>query len=290
MHDASAIDLEGLYGLIYEARWAAVLTLIHRHHGAVDGDPMLDRAGATFVDMFFEALASAPEDAFGEELEKLLLLHTAGFFPLSPARFETVVERLVKLHQERPEAALGFARFCPENLRCAAVIRAHGRPIPVPVAHGQEDVLHLSARPPEAATDATISLFKSQQEEAFFLAVREVFPTYLAYPNVALSSLVDYDAVQDRLSGKERQYFFRGLVDCVVFDQHAGYRPRFFFELDSPLHDEEAQQTRDRYKDHILAVAGQTLYRIRRQGPASGRAAFIALLKDIVAGKRVEEA
>ncbi len=113
------------------------------------------------------------------------------------------------------------------------------------------------------------------------MAAREVFATYFVYPNVALSSLVDYDRLKAHRSGTERRYFFHARIDCVVFDQHDGYRPRFFFELDSPFHDADDRQMRDRHKNRILALAGQRLYRIRPQIRYPDRAAYIALLKDI---------
>ncbi len=273
------VSHEAFYQLIYDRQWAALLDALHRHHEAVAADVLLTRAAETFVAAFFEALAGSGPEAFSEALEKLFLLHTGGFYRLPEARFEQVIEALVALHVGRPEAAVGYARFCPGNDRCAAVLRAHAPPEPVP--HAQADALDVAAMAPLGERDATIALFKSQQEADFFLAVREVYATYFVYPNVALSCLVDYEQIKEHLSGEERRYFFRGIVDCVVFDQHEGYRPRFFFELDSPLHDAEAQQARDRRKERILALAGQRLFRIRRRDAGPGRAAFVTLLKEL---------
>ncbi|MGI9175808.1 MAG: DUF2726 domain-containing protein [Rhodothermales bacterium] len=272
------IDPERLYQLAFTRRWAAGLSFLHRHHAAVAAHDGLGHAAETFVD----ALLTLPETSAvtGEVLEKLFLLHTGRLYRLSEAAFEQVVERLVDLHHEQPEAALGYARCCPTNARCAQVIQQYGAPIshPLPTAEA-----HTVTRtdPLRATAEAALPLFKSQQEVDFFMAVRDVFATYFAYPNVALSALVDFEAIRDRLTGRERRFFFRGLVDCVVFDQHAGYRPVFFFELDSPLHDDPAQQARDRYKDRILALAGQRLYRIRRPAAARGRDGFVALLREL---------
>ena len=273
------IDPERLYQLAFTRRWAAGLSFLHRHHAAVAAHDGLGHAAQTFID----ALLALPEAsaADGEVLEKLFLLHTGRLYQLSDRNFEQVVERLVALHHAQPDDALGYARFCPTNARCAEVIRRYGAPVPQPLP---DDGSHTVTRtdPPLPTTEAaTRPLFKSQQEVDFFMAVRDVFATYFAYPNVALSALVDFEAIRDGLTGRERRFFFRGLVDCVVFDQHADYRPVFFFELDSPLHDDPAQQTRDRYKDRILALAGQRLYRIRRPATAHGRDGFIALLREL---------
>ena len=275
------ISHEALYQHLYDRQWAALLAAVHQHHEAIAADALLARAAETFITTFFEHLAVADPAPLADALEKLFLLHTGGFYRLPEARFEQVVEALVTLHADRPEAALGYARFCPENERCAAVLSRHAPPEPEPVAHTQEAVLDLAVSPPLADADATISLFKSQQEADFFLAAREVYATYFVYPNVALSALVDYDAVKAHLTGEERQYFFRGLVDCVVFDQHDGYRPLYFFELDSALHDTDAQRLKDRHKERILALAGQRLHRIRKRDADAGSPEFVALLKEV---------
>ena len=272
---------EAFYQLLYDRQWAVLLDAIHQHHETVAHDALLARAAETFITTFLEHLATADPAPLADALEKLFLLHTGGFYTLPEARFEQVVEALVMLHADRPEAALGYARFCPENERCAAVLSRHAPPEPEPVTHTQEAVLGLAVSPPLTEADATVSLFKSQQEADFFLAAREVYATYFVYPNVALSALVDYDAIKEHLTGEERQYFFRGLVDCVVFDQHDGYRPLYFFELDSALHDTDAQRLKDRHKERILALAGQRLHRIRKRDADAGRPEFVALLKEL---------
>ena len=114
------------------------------------------------------------------------------------------------------------------------------------------------------------------------MAVRDVFPMFMAYPNVALSTLIDFDKIQSVLSSDERNYFFTAVVDCVVFDQHKEYTPIYFFELDSSTHDNESQRKRDKMKDNILAAAGQRLYRIRKLSNAQGQKEFVKLVSEVV--------
>jgi len=274
-------DHEAIYQLLYEQQWAALLDFVHRHHAAIADDALLGRAVQTFTETFLAHLATGEPAPHTDALEKLFLLHTGGFYRLTEPHFEQVVEALVLIHADRPEAALGYARFCPKNARCAATLRRHASLAPEPVVHTQAATLDVAASPPLHGAAATVSLFKSQQEVDFFLAVREVYATYFVYPNVALSCLVDYERVKAHLDAEERRYFFRGLVDCVVFDQHDGYRPIFFFELDSALHDTEARRAKDRRKERILALAGQTLHRIRKRDAAAGRSAFVTLLTEL---------
>lgn len=272
-------DHEAVFRMVYERRWTDLLAFVYRHRGAIAGDPLLGQAVATFASTFLAELAQAEPAGYMHELETLFLLHTGGFYALPPAQFEQVVAALVTGHAAHPEAARGYARFCPDHPACAAVLR-HAPVPPAPVAHTQHEVLEVRATDPDDGVDHTLSLFKSQQEVDFFMAVREVYATYFVYPNVALSCLVDYDRIRDRLSASERHYFFRALVDCVVFDQHDAYRPRYFFELDSALHDTDVQQARDRSKERILALAGQKLHRIRKRGRGT-RAMFVRLLREI---------
>jgi len=268
------VDPEALYQLIYDERWHQLLTLLHRHREALAVDPLLGHAAQTFEDVFFQHLDEQAPGPLREELETLFLLHTGSFYTLPQNRFEAVIDALVILHADRPAVAAGYARHCPENARCAEVLAAQAPPEPEPSP--------LQSNEPAKGTNATISLFRSGQEEAFFRAAREVFATYFVYPNVALHCLVDYERLQPHLSAAERAYFFRAAVDCVVFDQHDAYHPRYFFELDSALHDAPERQERDRYKDRILALAGQRLYRIRM--PEADANQFARLLRKIIEG------
>ncbi len=275
-------DHEVVYRLLQDRQWAALLDFVYRHRATIPSDPLLAQAVTTFV-ATFQAVLPAEEPALGDELERLFLLHTGGFFRLPEAFFGEVVAALVRRHAGQPERAVGYARHAPAHPVCAAVLEAHGPPLPVPHEHG--DAIEWRVQPAAPAEAAVTSLFRSAQERDFFLAAREVFAAYLPYPNVALAAVLDYDRLHDRLSPAERRYFFSGRVDLVVFDQHDDYRPRYFFELDSPLHDEEARRRRDRHKERILALAGQTLHRIRHHGRRTGPADFVPLLRAVAASR-----
>ena len=275
-------DHETVYQLLRDHAWADLLALVHTHRDAATNDPLFAQAVGTAVQQFLQQLdADSPArgSAEAEALETLFLLHTGHFYRLPDAQFETVVEHLVIIHAERPEMALGYARFAPERPICAAFLAEQGPP--EPVEHAQEDVLDVRHRAAEGSPRHTRPLFRSQQEEAFFLAVREVYATYFVYPNVALSAVLDYDALAPKLTADERAFFFRGHIDCAVLDQHDGYRPLLFFELDSPWHDTPERQQSDRRKDRILALAGCDFYRLRHHGPRTRRADFVRLLREL---------
>ncbi len=275
------MDYEHLYGLMEREAWPAVIAFAHRHHASIRGDARAEQVLQTFEDEFFRRLDRRSETS----LERLVLLHSGGMRRLPEERFERLVERLVALKEEVGDgrAALAYARFCPQNARCRAAIARYEGAEAEEVAHAQSARIRLSETRRPAAADHTLPLFKSRQEAVFFAALRETFPTFLVYPNVALSALLDFEALRADLTQAERAFFFKGLVDAVVFDQHAGYRPRYFFELDSPHHDAAAPRRRDAHKDRILALAGQRLCRIRPAASGVGKDEFARLIAEVFA-------
>jgi hypothetical protein len=158
------------------------------------------------------------------------------------------------------------------------------------VDHPERDRVRVTVTTPATVVTHSLSLFKSSQEAAFFHALRTVFQMYTPYPNVALSSLIDFDAIRDRLSAEERDYFFKGIVDCVLFDPHDDYRPIHFFELDSSHHDDPDQQEKDAYKDRIIAAAGHRLYRVRPQVCPVTTDDFVATLRGVLGAPQVQPA
>jgi hypothetical protein len=257
------------------------------------------------------------EAATAEALETAVLLHSGGQHRLSDDRFRRAVERLVRHHRAAGDraAARRFARFRPGVPACAAVLTGEGARRATPAENGtgappgasgeapDPDAPDAGADDPaagpdravldhpasdriqasvvEAAGDAdrTTGLFRSGLERDFFQAVRSVFPTYAPYPNVALTSVVDVDAVRPHLTGEERSLLYTGVVDCVLFDPHADHRPVAFFEIDSPYHDAPDRRASDARKDRILAVAGHRLIRLRPRAEAVGEGDFADVLR-----------
>lgn len=279
MQYSPIVDQEDIYDLLYRERWAELLDLIHRNLESVGSDPLLQRAVGTFAEVFCNRLAEGGPSGHEAEIEKLFLLHAGGYHRLESKHFERIVVHLVGLHADRPASAAGYARHCATNPVCAEALARYQ--LRERVEHTQSERIALDETRAFASGNRTVPLFKSQQEEELFMAAREVFATYLVYPNVALSTVIDFDAIRSELSRAERQYFFRGVIDCVVFDQHNGYRPLHFFELDSPLHDDAASRDRDLHKDRIVSAAGKKLVRFRGSGGRITRNELVNVLREM---------
>src|SRR5690606_20230060 len=277
---ATRVDQETVYRLLMEERWTELLDLVYRNRTDVADDPLLKHAVDVFARTFVERLPTRQTEWIKADVEKLFLLHAGGFHRLEGDPFEQVILALVDLHADDPVASAGYARHLPENPRCAAILERFD--VRRGVLHSQRDLIDLHDTRPAPDADYRIPLFKSRREVEFFLAVREVFATYLVYPNVAISTVLDFDAIKPGLSSEERSYFFRGVVDCVVFDQHGDYRPIHFFEVDSALHDDPGRSDRDAMKDRIFSAAGQRLVRVRPRDPSAGRDAYVRLLHGLL--------
>lgn len=78
-----------------------------------------------------------------------------------------------------------------------------------------------------------------------------------------MSCAIDIDAIRDSLSPEEREYFFKAIIDFVLYDPKTGHEPIHFFELDSKYHDGEKARRNDALKNSIFSAAGIKLVRIR---------------------------
>lgn len=216
-------------------------------------------------------------------LEEFYILHTEKryAFTLSESDLSKLVEKLVLAYKDtNPESARRYANKFPHLPISQQLIEAYEKTQPKVIAHSQSATIGVTENRDIEAVDATISLFKSNQEYEFYLAVREVYCTYMVYPNVALSSLIDLSKIRHMLNPQECDYFFKGVVDCVVFDQANSFIPLILIEIDSPYHDLPEQKVKDALKDSIAAKAGKKLYRIRKKGGIHEHHELIRLIRE----------
>ncbi len=279
-----SLDIEKIYQLTLQKEWAELLDFVHNNSKITVSDERVGHAVKIFEDELFSHLAAGSEmlDAV-TLLEKLFLLHRFEIYKLTDERFNEIVVELVRLNLRAGNlrSANDYARYFPTHDLCILAVQKHQESLPKVVEHLHGDKIQVTENKNIATTDHTISLFKSDQELEFFMAVREVFPMFTVYPNVAISCLVQFDQIKHELSQGERGYFFSAIIDCVIFDHHRNYKPKYFFELDSSFHDSSEQKNKDASKDKILALAGQKLYRIRKLTTKQGKAEFIKLIREV---------
>jgi len=278
------IDYEHIYQLIFRKEWLELLDIVYKYSKTTSPDEQVRRAVKIFEDEFFMDLDKGiKNDNIKPLLDKLFLLHKGRTYKLPEERFVRVVIELMGIYSEKglKEEAYKYAEFCPENEVCANFIERYKESLPKVIEHSQSDHIRVTENRKIVNEDYTTSLFKSRQEEEFFMGVREAFPMFTVYPNVALSCVINFEKIKVHLSQEERDFFFKGIIDCVVFDHHKNYKPTRFYELDSSYHDSPEQKQKDMYKDNILSLAGQKLNRIRQTSGNQGRNEFMMLVREI---------
>ena len=279
----TTFDREAIFQWVYEKNWLELLKFVHSNRQAASADPIIQTAMDTFIQQFVAEVGEGNQiNDLDTYLTQLFVMHKTKIFVLSEEHLQVVVVELVKRSQDRVEEAYRYAKSAPSHEVCAEAIRRYEDARPKVVEHSQSGAVRVTQNRNIANDDHTITLFKSQQEYQFFRAVIAVFPNSAVYPNVALSCLVDFAAIERDLTSEERSFFFRGIVDCVVFDIYRGHKPTYFFELDSAYHDTKEQQVKDGYKDHILSLAGQKLYRVRKTFQGINEDGFISLIREVL--------
>lgn len=280
-----SVDQEQIYQLLIKKQWPDLLDIIYKYSKTSASDETILYALKIFENEFFTELDKGLTYENSELLlEKLFLLHKGKIYKLSEERAKQLVVEMVTIFRNKGliTKANDYASFYPEHPICAEIKGNIKEPLPIVIKHSQIDQIRVTKNRDIAEIDYTISLFKSKQEIDFFMAVRELFQMFIVYPNVALSCIIDFEKIKGELSQEEKAFFFRGIIDCVVVDQHNNYKPIHFFELDSIYHEASEQKIKDEYKDKILALAGKTLFRIKGNSTDQGSVNFLQLIREIV--------
>lgn len=278
-------DHEAIYRLLAEADWPQLLSFIWENQNLVASDEIIRHAISTCETVFFSQLGKEKDkEGLLSTLETFYALHVHRKYHLSDDNFKLLIVELVNIWREKDlQQAYLRAKHCPDNETCQTLIQQYENSLPKRVAHSQADTIQVTENKNVSMIEGRSTLFKARQEKEFFDAVRDAFPHFTVYPNVALSSIIDFAMIKDELSPIEKNYFFKATIDCVIFDyKHELYLPVFFFELDSSYHDTPEQKQKDEYKNRILAAAGQKLYRIRRSDETQNRGDFARLIRDLM--------
>ena len=222
---------------------------------------------SNFVTELISGNSFKNDSAYSYYLQQFYLLHKGDkfLFKLKEDDFRKLIQKIVSEYKQSGKLndAYNYAKEFPDMEICSGVIEEFEKEQAKIVNHSQSNRISLKHNDEISTIDNTTSLFKSKQEYTFYRAVREVFQSYMVFPNVGMNAVIDFDSIKDRLTSKERNYYFMGLLDCVVIDQENNYKPIKFVELDSPEHDKEKQIENDKMKDKIVGLAGHKLFRIR---------------------------
>lgn len=123
-------------------------------------------------------------------------------------------------------------------------------------------------------------IFNSNNEYVIYNCLLHLFPNHLAFPNMSLQAIFQYDRMKELLSPDEFRYYLMSQVDCCIVST-ADYCPIVAFEVDSHYHDKESQIARDEKKNKIFTLGGIPLLRLRTHGQPSENAIKEQLSNDI---------
>jgi len=272
---------ERIFEDVLAGNWPPILDTIQAFGNARSSDPVFERAVATFITTFVKSLSGpsfpAREDA--DVAERLLLFHSAKRLRLDANDLQILVHRSLRYWTDDTNRIIGLARMLPEDALCQAILSEEDSNATRESGAGISERRKRTIRG-QAPDAALLPIFRSKQEEEFYYALSTFYPQHLIGVNVSIQTVLNADSIQGQLSYRERTFFFRGILDAVVYDTEPSFLPIIAFEIDSPLHDDQNQIERDGLKDRILVHAGLRLVRIRPADSQTNRRQFLALLRN----------
>nr|WP_321454022.1 DUF2726 domain-containing protein [uncultured Carboxylicivirga sp.] len=260
------INQEEIYKLLQSENWTRLIDIFHKRKDLIKSDLLLRQALETALNVITQkALDFEKSVSFIDNLESLLMLKAGNFITLKEEQEEAITLAIINGKRENLPYCYQYAKSYPENEMCRDIIKEYEENLPREIDHSQHtNLVATENKKIVEQNDFRKSLFNSNQEVEFYLALKRVFDSYQVYPNVGLSSILNYDSLKEELNSKERDFFFKSSVDFVVLEPFRNYFPTYFFEIDSVWHDTEEQKERDKMKDKIFGLSGQKLYRIRK--------------------------
>lgn len=262
---------ENLFEMLQKSEWDQLLSLESNYRQSIIDDAMMKQVfDIYFIDAVINYAKNEKDKLYCSLVLKKVyfkFLHLRNdTYAIPDVKFEEFVISYLNILQSLEEDKSAYLIACKwTHLNYAKeLITQYENTHSKELKHSSDDTIKVSINPNIQKENHTIKLFKSKQEYEFFYAVRENFPNYYTYPNVAVSCIVDFDKIKDKLSNTEKEYFFKAIVDSVVYEQtDDNFIPKFYFELDSIYHDEKKQMAKDTIKDKFFSLAGQELIRIR---------------------------
>lgn len=277
------ISQEEIYQLLYKEDWKQLVDVFYDNRTLIKTDPLLHSAFETTIQVLSEKATSLENtEELVDNFENIIQMDSNGFIALKDFQKEAITIGIVKGTRKKLPYSYNYAKKYPKNDICKEVIEEFelkSNPVSKP---SQPEIISVTENEDvDLQIDFRKSLFNSRQEVEFFLALKRVFDSYQVYPNVGLSSILIFDEIKDKLTSKEREFFFRTSVDFVVLEPFKNYFPIYFFEIDSIWHDSEEQIEKDKMKDKIFSISGQKLVRIRKINNSIGEKEFEELIQEI---------
>lgn len=257
-------DREAVFHMLANKEWDSVAKTMYQNSNLIGSDPVFAQVIRLFESEFFAETDSLLPSEKKKVYEYPGLVIELKKHAFSKSFVEKFIDRkLVLLKEIGSDHLLSYAAEHQDRPLAAQMLKEIQEKRPEAIADAYRQSVSIKSTATTSGSQKITRLFKSRQEQLFFEAMREAFPTYHPYPNVAVSCVIDYSSIRHMLSAEAHEYFFKAIIDSVVFDSSKGYEPKFFIELDSHHHDNERAVRNDSMKDEIFKAANVKLIRIR---------------------------
>ena len=260
------INHDDIYNYLLREKWELLIDIFYNNQDLINSDAQLTRSLEMVLTVVTnKAIELNSDTGFINNIERILSLDSMNKISLKTEQKEAIVVAYVNAKKENINYVYNYAKDYPNNPICKDIIRDFEKNIPKIILHTQSNLVKvIENNDINEHNDFRIPLFNSPQETEFYFALKRVFDSYLVYPNIAISSIIDYESIKGKLDSAEKDFFFKTSIDFAVFEPFNGYFPIHFFEIDSGYHDNIEQKNKDSIKDKIFSISGQKLYRIRK--------------------------
>jgi len=283
MRKSFEVTREKVWEAAQNGEWNKVINYLRWSKNEVEKDPQLKNAFNNTISGLFASDWGKIDSRSLVEALRIIYEFRNRYLTITDSQYEELIRFLVNHFQESDlKLANHYAKSLPDLDCSRKVIELYKESERKEILHRKSDKIKIDENVRTSDSQHTRSLFKSKQEKDFFHALRNIFQMHTVYPNVAVSSVIEFNSIKDYLTQEEKSYFFTSVIDTVVIDHSNDYQPIYFFELDSHYHFETEQKKKDVMKDKILRKAGCKLYRIfKHEGNVSINDFEIAI-KDVL--------
>lgn len=277
------VTKEKVWEAAQNEEWYKVIDYLRWSKSEVAKDPQLKNAFDNTISGLFASDWGKIESKSLVEALRIIHEFRNRYLTITDSQNKELIKFLVNHFQETDlNLANHYAQSLPDLDCSRKVIELYKESERKEILHRKSDKIKIDKNVNTADSKHTRSLFKSKQEKDFFYALRNIFQMHTVYPNVAVSSVVEFNSMEDSLTKEEKSYFFKSVIDIVVIDHSNDYQPIYFFELDSHYHFEAEQKKKDIMKDKILRKAGCKLYRIFKHEDNVSISDFEIAIKDVL--------
>lgn len=253
-----------------EKKWSDILSLAKTKHRSLMQNQAEWFCICNILEKEFISYISNEKDILvGRLCLEYLKLHHAKYINITEPSHKAIEDiGLSALEKSDPSTLIAFAKLCTHSTNAIKIIEQAKK-----VKETTSNPTQQSSTPEKTKVkrvDWLQPLFKSKLESEFYQALKNVFPTYFIYPNVAVSNIFEFNKIREHLDQDSKNYFLNAIVDFVVYDPTDNHTPKYFFEVDSVYHDSEKAKRNDALKNNIFSIANIELIRIRPNDQIDG--------------------